>query len=74
MVSLQEILKTQTETVLEEAENQKMLTKKYDKARSEYFWAKLHKIQTPKKSYSQSVRLKGHFTESFHGLEQNSNK
>ena len=72
MVSLQEILKTQTETVLEEAENQKMLTKKYDKARSVYFWVKLHKIQT--KSYSQSVRLKGHFTEGFHGSKQNSNR
>ena len=37
MVSLQEILKTQTETVLEEAEKQKMSTSKYDKARSVYF-------------------------------------
>ena len=34
MISLQEILKTQTEAVLEEAGNRKMLTKQFDKERS----------------------------------------
>ena len=37
MVSLQEILKTQTETVLEEAEKREMSGEKYDKARSAYY-------------------------------------
>ena len=44
MVSLQEILKTQTEAVLEEAENQNMSTKKYDKARSAYFCVETSQI------------------------------
>ena len=37
MVSLQEILKTQTETVLEEAEKREMSGEKYDKANSAYY-------------------------------------
>ena len=37
MVSLQEILKTQTETVLEEAEKREMSGEKYDKANNAYY-------------------------------------
>ena len=54
MVSLQEILKTQTETVREEVENRKMSRKKYDKARSAYYY------------YLQNIQLKYRSTSDCH--------